>query len=161
MEFYLKHKYTLSLLLGAVILGILAQLPWLPVLILIIGGVLDLYFFHSSSVTNYSNAEQRKRMVDIERKHAYLLSHEWHLERRAALASANYSCECCGGRKPLEVHHITYRNLYKELPEDLATLCRDCHQTIHTNLGYSHKDYFPVDWQEQQRVIIAMDAMQI
>jgi hypothetical protein len=36
-------------------------------------------------------------------------------------------CEDCGDRVPLYFHHIHYRSLGRELPEDLAHLCEGCH----------------------------------
>ena len=46
----------------------------------------------------------------------------------------NYTCENCGIKVKnyvmpmLEGHHKNYNNVYNELLEDIAILCRDCHQ---------------------------------
>lgn len=47
-----------------------------------------------------------------------------------------YQCVMCGCRGtttiPLEVHHITYRNIGNEdVYKDLLTLCRSCHRNVH------------------------------
>jgi 5-methylcytosine-specific restriction endonuclease McrA len=56
---------------------------------------------------------------------------------------AKRCCENCGGRLPLELHHLRY--YYQpdprypftepidghETPDDLAALCRDCHHGRH------------------------------
>ena len=46
----------------------------------------------------------------------------------------DYRCESCGVKVKnyvmpmLEGHHKNYNNVYNELLEDIAVLCRDCHQ---------------------------------
>ncbi len=40
-------------------------------------------------------------------------------------------CELCGERKGVNLHHKTYAREGHELPEDLAFLCRYCHEAIH------------------------------
>lgn len=52
----------------------------------------------------------------------------------AARKRAGYRCERKGCGKSdcyLEVHHKNYRNLGHERPEDLETLCEQCHATTH------------------------------
>jgi 5-methylcytosine-specific restriction endonuclease McrA len=44
-------------------------------------------------------------------------------------------CEDCEQRKPLEFHHKHYRSVGRELPEDIAHLCRDCHHYRHWKTG--------------------------
>jgi hypothetical protein len=46
------------------------------------------------------------------------------------LRSADYRCERCGSpgdARSLEVHHLTYERLGRELPEDLMVVCWPCH----------------------------------
>lgn len=41
-------------------------------------------------------------------------------------------CELCGSKKQLQVHHKTYKRLYREKRTDLQVVCKVCHlQTIH------------------------------
>lgn len=61
----------------------------------------------------------------------YLKTPEWDGRRRQALYDAGYRCERCGAASPLDVHHLTYRNIFNEAPEDLQALCRPCHNWIH------------------------------
>lgn len=42
----------------------------------------------------------------------------------------NHKCQTCLSVEDLEVHHKTYERLGDELPEDLITLCRECHHAI-------------------------------
>jgi hypothetical protein len=45
-------------------------------------------------------------------------------------------CEDCGHRLPLYFHHLHYRSLGRELPEDIVHLCRECHRCRHWETGY-------------------------
>jgi hypothetical protein len=62
----------------------------------------------------------------------YISSAAWQNSpaRLAELRAAGHRCRLCfasGEETRLEVHHRTYRNFGCELPEDLTTLCHDCH----------------------------------
>lgn len=69
-------------------------------------------------------------------KHQYLNSPQWASKRKLALARAHYHCEMCHAETNLHVHHITYRNLYNELPSDIIALCPSCHTLVHDTHGY-------------------------
>jgi len=69
-------------------------------------------------------------------KHQYLISPEWKAKRKQVLKAANYSCQLCKAETDLHVHHISYKNLFRENPEDLAALCSDCHTYVHSIHGY-------------------------
>jgi 5-methylcytosine-specific restriction endonuclease McrA len=58
----------------------------------------------------------------------YLVSAEWQAIKERALRAALFSCEQCGSKPPLEVHHKTYTNLGHEQIEDLKVLCPACHE---------------------------------
>jgi hypothetical protein len=62
---------------------------------------------------------------------AYLRSPGWLNRRSAAIRNSGGRCESCDAAAPLEVHHLTYRRLGAELPEDLVALCRACHEERH------------------------------
>lgn len=81
----------------------------------------------------------------IHRKRVYLSSDAWDSKRKQRLAIDNYTCQGCGCKKPLEVHHITYINIFREEMRDLVSVCRGCHQNIHDVLGYDYSDTFPVN----------------
>lgn len=40
-------------------------------------------------------------------------------------------CELCNGQTASQMHHKTYQRAGNELPEDLALICRYCHEAIH------------------------------
>lgn len=62
----------------------------------------------------------------------YLQNDHWKATQKRALLRAGGYCQRCHQRGlPLDVHHLTYRNLGRERESDLLVLCRDCHQKEH------------------------------
>ncbi len=61
----------------------------------------------------------------------YILSPEWKLKSIAAIKAAGEKCFKCGSRMFLQVHHLTYKRLGREKPEDLQVLCGSCHRRVH------------------------------
>lgn len=50
------------------------------------------------------------------------------------LEAFDYRCSRCGYkfyRAKLHVHHKTYKNIFKEEPEDLELICESCHEVEH------------------------------
>ncbi len=41
------------------------------------------------------------------------------------------TCFCCNSSGVMNQHHITYKRIGKELPEDTITVCNRCHDEIH------------------------------
>lgn len=58
----------------------------------------------------------------------YLLSNEWHKLRIKKFKQVGYSCQICDANKNLQIHHRTYKRIFKEELNDLTVLCEDCHQ---------------------------------
>lgn len=62
----------------------------------------------------------------------YLETPWWQELRRSKVRAAGFRCEWCGGgRRRLDVHHLTYERRGYELWEDLIVLCRACHEAEH------------------------------
>lgn len=61
----------------------------------------------------------------------YLHSPRWQQKRVAVLSRAGYRCEQCGRAVSLDVHHLTYRHIYRERLGELRALCRECHKKEH------------------------------
>ena len=61
----------------------------------------------------------------------YLRSDHWRSVRCNALESTGYRSADCGRSGQLEVHHIDYKHLVPELPDDVQVKCRECHQLGH------------------------------
>lgn len=51
--------------------------------------------------------------------------------RKSVLTRAWGRCESCGRRAALDLHHLHYRSVGEEKPEDLRALCRECHDAAH------------------------------
>jgi len=55
----------------------------------------------------------------------------WRRIRKAILERDNYTCQRCGAKNNLTVHHILpYREFKNNEERNLVTLCRSCHQII-------------------------------
>jgi len=76
-----------------------------------------------------SNFETSKRGKYID----YLDSEAWKNKRREALVRDNNVCQVCKENLAEEVHHITYENLFNEKLEDLLSVCKMCHNQLHSN----------------------------
>ena len=61
----------------------------------------------------------------------YLQSDAWKEKRKTILKAAGFRCRKCGARAT-EVHHETYKRIYKEKLTDLTALCRKCHEAVHS-----------------------------
>lgn len=62
----------------------------------------------------------------------YLQGEHWKQVRLEKLRSVGFSCENCRiPQFPLDVHHKTYVRKGNERLDDLAVLCRSCHEKAH------------------------------
>ena len=63
-----------------------------------------------------------------------LMDERWRQKSKLVKERANYHCQDCGAKAPLEAHHCYYTNMREgyepwEYPlSALRALCRDCHQ---------------------------------
>ncbi len=62
---------------------------------------------------------------------AYLHSDHWRLLRLEILSTRGSQCERCKKFGRVDVHHLTYLRIGRELPSDLQVLCRSCHKAQH------------------------------
>lgn len=69
-----------------------------------------------------------------EQYNQYLQSDHWQNLRMAKLEMVKRTCEHCGATGSLDCHHIRYRDLYDVQLSDLAALCRDCHEWLHSGI---------------------------
>lgn len=77
----------------------------------------------------------------------YLDSRQWQEVKRAYWFSGRpKECWACGkrwelGAKGFNFHHISYKNLYRETPEDLVLLCAPHHQDYEKKKGDFNSQY--------------------
>ena len=71
--------------------------------------------------------QDRKRLYQI-----YIRSSAWQQStaRLQCINRAQGRCEVCN-RKGRHVHHITYKNIGNESPNDLLYVCLSCHEYLH------------------------------
>lgn len=62
---------------------------------------------------------------------AYLATPMWAIKRQRVLDRAGDLCEGCRKCPPVEVHHLTYARVGREMLFDLVAVCRSCHEAIH------------------------------
>lgn len=83
-----------------------------------------------------SSPNQQKIKTEISAKINYkkfLKSKYWLKVKLLVLERDNKTCQVCGTKKSLHVHHKTYEHHFNELEhlEDLITLCKLCHEKEH------------------------------
>jgi len=61
----------------------------------------------------------------------YLLSDQWEYKRQKVLKRANYICESCLENQAIQVHHLTYKHVFKEPLFELVAICETCHDILH------------------------------
>jgi len=61
----------------------------------------------------------------------YLQTQHWQWLRADILDKRGAKCEHCGSAAKIQLHHLTYERLGKELPTDVIILCKDCHGKAH------------------------------
>ena len=75
-----------------------------------------------------------------EQYQSYLMSEAWRQKAEERLRIDEHRCQMCGchgtATNPLQVHHLTYHNIYHENAEkDLVTLCKACHLDVHNMMN--------------------------
>jgi len=64
----------------------------------------------------------------------YLKSNHWKQIRKNKFISNQKvnlkKCAICGSEKNLQIHHLTYKNLWNENNKTLRILCNKCHKIL-------------------------------
>lgn len=66
--------------------------------------------------------------------HEYLQTVEWKAKRDEAVERDAGRCRLCYSSENLQVHHRTYYRRGNEHPNDLTTLCKECHEHFHSKV---------------------------
>ena len=61
----------------------------------------------------------------------YLKSKKWAQIKLDLYESRGKQCEVCESKRNVQVHHLSYKNVFNEEPEDLILLCKNCHEKEH------------------------------
>lgn len=61
----------------------------------------------------------------------YINSKEWKETRKRFLEILGKKCSGCKREKSVQLHHLTYVRLGRELLEDVLPLCVRCHKKVH------------------------------
>lgn len=77
-------------------------------------------------------SREEKNKAFWQKYRRYLKTDRWFKKRLALGYKVNFRCEKCGidCRNKFEVHHKTYRRVFKEPLSDLMFLCPECHRLI-------------------------------
>lgn len=84
-----------------------------------------------SILFRYAN-KHFKKSLDYYRN-VYLKSSEWKHKRELIMDFYNWKCQRCNN-DAIDLHHLTYDNIFKEKFEDLIPLCRSCHEKEHNKI---------------------------
>ena len=62
---------------------------------------------------------------------------QWREVRDVVRVRDGHECVCCGAWRMLDVHHVQPWRCDGEVfdPRNLVTVCRDCHEAVHAELG--------------------------
>ena len=101
----------------------------------------DYKFIERNEIYKNQGENITKEMKEWLYKDYYLKTTLWQLKRDLILEYYNNRCFDCKGM-PKDIHHLSYKNIYKEEFEDLIPLCRHCHNLRH---GKDIAEFFCVD----------------
>jgi len=94
----------------------------------------------------------------------YLTTKEWREKKVKRLQIDGFKCCNCGSPHNLQVHHLTYDNIYNEdVYNDLITLCNDCHREIekspHTGKEYKKPLNYGSNWKVKNKIPILANGL--
>lgn len=79
---------------------------------------------------------------------AYLQSPEWKSKRARVLKRASGICEGCGIKRATQVHHLHYKNVFKEFLFELVAICEECHDMVHGKTKEDLLKFDPIEWMD-------------
>lgn len=82
---------------------------------------------------------RKEKPLDRRQYYDYLKTAAWQKKRIERLKADGYSCQMCGAKHGLNVHHLTYLRLGCERMEDLITLCGNCHEKVHASMKWEEQ----------------------
>ena len=77
----------------------------------------------------------KKKVIKKKRSYKeYLKSDAWKIKRDKVIKRANSWCEICKVKRAWQVHHKTYKRIFRERLSDLIATCETCHKAEHNLL---------------------------
>jgi len=77
---------------------------------------------------------KKNKINKIKNYKNYIKSKEWRIKRNKYFVRCKFLCELCWNEfngKNLNLHHHTYKRVWRERNKDLAVVCIKCHENIH------------------------------
>ncbi len=74
----------------------------------------------------------------------YIASDSWKETRREFKKKEIIMCWVCGSEKNIQIHHLNYKRVGRENPEDLVPLCGHHHKRLHFS-GGKHNPNKPIE----------------
>lgn len=89
-------------------------------------------FTRGKRLQRYTPLPRKGRPMSYEpvKYEEYIKSARWRRVRERYKSCRPWVC-LCGEHEHLELHHLTYKRLQRELLEDLQPLCQGCHSLVH------------------------------
>ena len=81
---------------------------------------------------HYESQRRSEQESWFEQYNEYLKSSEWRSRRQRVLDRDGHLCQACLRRKATQVHHLTYEHVGNEPLFELTSVCRVCHEAIHS-----------------------------
>lgn len=112
-------------------------------------------FLRKAGVSEAPKKEKKKYSDYKDLYYDYLNSDQWRLMRDGLFYRRGKKCESCGSTEDIQVHHLHYKNVFKEKAEDLEILCRSCHEKEH---NINQPEYTLVDWMDDINKVEYVDV---
>ncbi len=86
-------------------------------------------------VEKKAKKKKHKPVKKVKRSYKeYLKSNTWKIKRDKVVKRANNWCEICKVNRAWQVHHKTYKRIFRERLSDLVATCETCHKAEHNLL---------------------------
>lgn len=80
---------------------------------------------------NKKRRHKKPKPFKVPKYKEYIKSHQWRKRRNEYYRTHPKECVVCKSTRMIGLHHMTYKNLGRELDEDLVALCWPCHERYH------------------------------
>lgn len=92
---------------------------------------LSLSVLHSPKQTNMTTQPNCSYSTYLQSEHWQRVRSKYKQRSRKTRKDKRITCKLCSSFKPIDVHHLTYARVGRELAGDVMGLCRSCHNLAH------------------------------